>query len=811
MVHNFPAYPWYDPMTAYPVGKTLDWGPLMAFVASGLSLLSGMTTRPEMMYVASWVPPIFAALTVPVTYLVGKHLWDYKVGLVAAGLITIVSLLYVIVSAFGNLDHHAAETLFSTMFCLMYIITLQFAQKNISDIKNSPKSVQFALLVLATAAFYFLGFLNMPTIILFGLIVAIYTFIQIVLDVAKNNPVTYIVTCNIAVFSIVAILEAAFGVKTGGLALQQYSLGQILAMLFIVAETAVMYVIAKVFGNKKQNFIIAIILCIAAVVAVTHLVTGGRFFSELLVFFGQNTATSAIKEALPWSLPVAFYSFNLALVLFAIGFIVFLWQIYRNCRPEHLFFLIWTVIILFSTIQHLRYEYYLAVNVALLSAFGIVEGIRYGQKLLDSDRTGLLEGGGRTIKKDAPPPEPPEKSKKKREKSKRPDPDKKSQGHSKKQVAGYVIIIGVLLLTGYTIVASLQTDIRYVTTPVTIIDQSWVESMEWISEYTPDPGVEYLKVYDKDNFTYPPQSYGIMAWWDNGHYITFIGKRIPITNPFQDNLAGPGGAASFFIAGSEDEALSILQNLGGRYVVTDTNTATEIFGGIIQWYDPKSNSLSYIRTFFKQDTNGLMQINGELEPYYRTAVVRLQLYDGSMIVPGNVIYLEYINQNKGGLAYPIITAARIIPADEAAQAVAQFKSQPGEQKNAIRIGQFLQPLEKVPAMRQFRLVHESQGKSPDLDIYDVSGVNSISRIKIFEAVPGARVRGNGTIEVQILTDAGRTFVYQQESINGEFIVPYSTNGNPYTVKTVGKYHIVGTDIEFDVSEEDVLLGNTVEI
>ena len=46
-------------------------------------------------------------------------------------------------------------------------------------------------------------------------------------------------------------------------------------------------------------------------------------------------------------------------------------MLYKNVKDEHphqIFALVWSLIMLFSTWQHVRYEYYLAVNVALLSA-----------------------------------------------------------------------------------------------------------------------------------------------------------------------------------------------------------------------------------------------------------------------------------------------------------------------------------------------------------------------------------------------------------------------------------------------------------
>ncbi|WP_367259966.1 hypothetical protein [Methanoculleus sp.] len=45
--------------------------------------------------------------------------------------------------------------------------------------------------------------------------------------------------------------------------------------------------------------------------------------------------------------------------------------------------------------------------------------------------------------------------------------------------------------------------------------------------------------------------------------------------------------------------------------------------------------------------------------------------------------------------------------------------------------------------------------------------------------------GEGVIEVTVVTNTGREFVYRQESENGTFIIPYSTTGSPYDVKTPG--------------------------
>jgi dolichyl-diphosphooligosaccharide--protein glycosyltransferase len=85
----------------------------------------------------------------------------------------------------------------------------------------------------------------------------------------------------------------------------------------------------------------------------------------------------------------------------------------------------------------------------------------------------------------------------------------------------------------------------------------------------------------------------------------------------------------------------------------------------------------------------------------------------------------------------------------------------------------------------------------------------IKYVKIFEYVKGAHIPGNGLIEVPVRTNTGRVFVYSQQSQGGEFVVPYSMSGNPYDVVTTGPYHIAGTDHYINVTEADVMDGNTV--
>ncbi|MDD4484559.1 MAG: oligosaccharyl transferase, archaeosortase A system-associated, partial [Methanoregula sp.] len=113
------------------------------------------------------------------------------------------------------------------------------------------------------------------------------------------------------------------------------------------------------------------------------------------------------------------------------------------------------------------------------------------------------------------------------------------------------------------------------------------------------------------------------------------------------------------------------------------------------------------------------------------------------------------------------------------------------------------PAVTVPALRHYRLVHESP-----TTVFS-SGTPDIKYVKVFEYVSGAHIKGTGVIELPLVTNTGRNFTYRQESINGEFVVPYATSGSAGGVTATGKYRIAGTDREFTVPEEAVIQGLTV--
>ncbi|KDE55671.1 oligosaccharyl transferase, archaeosortase A system-associated [Methanoculleus sp. MH98A] len=750
---NYPGYAWFDPMTAYPGGKEVAWGPLFPFVTATLCIIAGAAARPEIVYVAAWVPPLLAAAVVPVVYLTGKTLADRTTGLVAAGLIAVVSASFFARSIFGFVDHHVAETLFSTLFCLAYIAALAYAARHPVTLRDTKTLLPVALLALGAGFAYLLGLLVMPTIILFALIAGVFTVIQAVRNHLDGTGPEGLLLVNAVTFAVPAAFLPISGFMVDSMSLSLYSVAHVYAYLLLIAATALLAGISLALKGKQNEYLAALAaLGVAGIAFLTLTDIGKVMMSGLTAFFGQNMSATAIREMGAWDLSLAWQSFNVGLLLIPAGLVLLALRLRRENRPELLFTIVWSVVILIATIQHLRFEYYLAVNLALLAAVVVAWALDYG---LEKTIAFFREPESKKKKKTLP--------------------------------AAEVAAVGIaVLLTVALVGASASENIGYAQNgvPRTMLAEDWRSALEWMGENTPGPGVDYYAIYEKDGFAYPENSYSVMSWWDYGHWITFIAQRVPVTNPFQDNVRSASG---FFLATNEEKA----DAAGSRYIVTDGRMAADGFPSIAYWHETTAPVDPYAMGLLvavpgRGDTYSIESFYKAA--YYETMVVRLQAFDGTRVEPEEVLYVEYDTRSVPETGYPLLTGSKEMSPAEAQAAADAYT---GTGKAAVFGIDTASPAGTVPALTHYRLVYES---SPD----------PATSVKIFERVEGAVIPGEGVIEVTVATNTGREFVYRQTSENGTFVVPYSTTGNPYDVKTVGGYRIGNEEIT--VTEEAVRGG-----
>jgi dolichyl-phosphooligosaccharide-protein glycotransferase len=802
---NFPGYGWFEPMTHYPSGTSIYWGPLFPTLVALCCILTGAATRPGIIGVALLVPPLMAAGTVILMYFVGRAFGDWKSGVLASGFTAVVSGQFYVISWYSYIDHHIAEVFFSTLFCVLYCYALLSVKDTIIDIKK-PESYKKTLFISFIAGLgYLLGLLTMPTMILFAMIVGIFTVVQCIVDAYRDRSSSYFLVINGTVFCTAIAGLLLFGLKNPGIDLSTYSVGHIYAYLLLIGGTLVLYGLGELFrGKKRWYYPLSLAGCTLITVVILFVASPqiySLFISSLVAFFGQQAVTNTVEEAMGWSFDRAWTSFNYGLILFAGGALVLLYNNWKEEHPHEVFALVWSLVMLASTWQHVRYEYYLAINIALLSAVcaGYVVGRGWKELSPRVTVTGReaspSTGSGEREMSSPSRAKSPKKGRKKGERTTSPD---------------YIVIGAVILIAGLGILF-VYTSASYSYTIGTgsgiRFDPDWRDALEWLGDNSPETGVDYLTIYDQKAFEYPAASYGVMSWWDYGHMITYIAKRIPNANPFQQGVNGPDGAAAYFVTTSEDEADGILDHLGTRYIVTDILMDTSKFPAMATWYNASLAADPYMKAMYIPNPDNKNQLESRLfytPQYYLTTVSRLHNYDGSMTNATTAYAIEYSDSSVTTLPLPVMTDVAILTPAEAAVRAGQFNAQAQAGQHAMVAGNsILQPVTDVPALRHYRLIHESPSNVFSSKTVDMKAV------KVFEYVKGAHIRGTGIIEVPLVSNTGRNFIYRQESVNGEFIVPYSTAGNPYGVKARGKYHIPGTSQEFDVPESAVTQGQEV--
>jgi len=728
MIYNNLSYAWFDPMTFYPTGSPTFWGSLFPAIVAICCVVIGATTRPEIIATGLLIPPIVAAIVVAIMYWVGKSCGDWKTGLLASGFTAIVTGQFLYRSLYGYMDHHIAEVLFSTLFCLLYICALQ----------NHTHKNAVAFSALAGVA-YLLGLLVMPTMILFAMIAGIFTIIQFVFDFYRGRDSRYLVVSNGVVFTIASIGLALYGIRVFSMDLSMYSIGHIFAYVGLIVVTILLYLLSQRLKGEGRHHYPAVIAACGIGVGLLMFALNPTIVANLFAFFGQAPITSTVMEARGWDMGMAWLAFNYGLILMVGGILVMAYNNLRDEHPEQVFVLVWSFVILLSTIQHIRYEYYLAINVALLSA--VCVSWVWGRGKDDLYRVYDIFVSS---SKDWVYTQPP--------------------NYRKIGLTIVILLVGVLFVYNSVAIGySGATNLKH-------MNPEWRESLEWLGNNTPDTGVDYYTIYDPTTFKYPNESYGVMSWWDYGHMITYISKRIPNANPFQQGVVGGNGAAAYFMSTSEDVSNGILDRQNTRYVITDTEMSTGKFWAMATWYNSSVGTAPYQMTLLARRGGGVYEpavLNKQ--SYYLTTISRLHNFDGSMTSASDVFYVEYTDGK--------VVVVNTTTATDAKRRADEYNRVATDGNHAVAISQaVILPLETVPSLRHYRLIHESPK----------------SWVKVFEYVKGAHIKGNGTIEVPVVTNTGREFTYRQESIDGEFVVPYA-----------GTYRVVGGGVEYEVGEEEV--------
>ncbi|AAM07107.1 oligosaccharyl transferase, archaeosortase A system-associated [Methanosarcina acetivorans] len=777
LLENYPSRVFYNPMTNYPYGSYIHFGPLFDQMMAITSLLLGMGSPDQNLIttVGAYFPAVLGALTVIPVYYIGKYLGGHKTGILAAILIAFAPGQFLHRSVIGFTDHHVSETLFSTFFMMFFMLALISAKEKGLRFehvitKNLDALKEPLIYSIMAGVMYSAYQLSWPGASLFLLITLVYAVIQYVLDNFRGESSDYLGIVGTVTFLVSSILILPFVHPEMGFSMYYYSWFHVVTALGALGIFEVLSFIEREFKkrNLKAYYLPLVIFGAFIFGLIAAKITVPSLYSLIInaphsIFGIQTGGPSTIREVTSIFYPEGGFSFSRVYEYFTApaffasiaGMILLTANIVRKPRPEELLALVWGFLIFMAIYGQNRFAYYYSVNVAVMGAYlagRFLELVKWGR---------LEESFGTNVKslKDFP-------------------------GFFKsvkiEQVFAVLVIFVVLVFPEYSSSMAQTTGTGGPNGP-------WIETCLWLQSNTPDPGMDYNAIYeapeDGETFDYPETAYGVMSWWDYGHWIETIGHRMPNANPFQAGIGGrrgsiedenQPGASTFFTAQSEEEATEVLEAVdpdpdksGARYVISDIEMAALYDGKFLAMATWTLDSEGY---YAQYQIEGNSQILPTMR-YYNSMESRLHFLDGN-------------------------------------------------------------------GLKQYRLVHESwAGQSNEVaykKIYNLFYGGNVSEedsgyVKIFEYVKGANITGtaapNETVKINttILTNQGRTFEYSQSTTSDsegryKFTVPYSSEGptsgeTRFDTAPTGPYVVSygNTTKEVRVNEEAVLNGEEVKV
>lgn len=781
LLNNYPKRMFYNPMTNYPSGSYIHFGPLFDQMMAIPALILGLGHPSSGLVntIGAYFPAVLGALTVIPVYYIGKYLGGRKTGVLASILIAFAPGQFLSRSMIGFTDHHAAEALFSTFFMMFFMLALMSAKKNnlsFEDLFNRNfNALKEPLIYTSIAGIMYSAYqLIWPGASLFALIALIYAIVQYSLNNLRKESSDYLGIVGIPTFFLSAVLLLpSVHPELGFTNMYDYSWFVVVVALGTTIGFVILSFVEKALIKRDldSRYYPLAIFGIGALGLIALSIAAPSLYSTIIsapnAIFGINTGgASTIAEASSlfygvngFTLDKAYENFTAPVFLASlIGMLILIANISRKPKPEEVLVLVWSVLILLTNYGQNRFAYYYAVNASVLAAY-------IGGLLLEKVKWNELDDKFKANVKSFA------------------DIPSFLKFFKVEQVVAVLAIAAVLIVPVY------GSAMNYTGGSIDPPNE-WYEACTWLSSNTPDPGMDYNAIYDApkngENFKYPDAAYGVMSWWDYGHYIEVIGHRMPNANPFQAGIGGrrgslnetnQPGAASFFTAQSEKEANAVLKALGpspdkigARYIMSSELMASDqpnergIFMAMPEW---TLDTAGYYQSYWTG--NGYQYVPSAR--YFNSMEVRLQFFDGNGFKHYRMVHETWADQTY-----------------------------------------------EVYYKKLYNFLFDG----------NIAEVNT-GYVKIFEYVKGANVTGtaspNETVKINaaIVTGQNRTFEYSQSMTSDsqgkyEFTVPYSTEG-PIPGETMfdtapsGPYDLSygNTTKEVRVKEEAVLKGEEVKV
>jgi oligosaccharyl transferase (archaeosortase A-associated) len=825
-VQNWPATQPFDPFTYFSFGTSnSQFGTLFDQLIATAALVVGLGTPSEqtVAMVHLFAPVAFGTLIAIPAYVIARRLSDSFGGVLGVALIAFMGGGLVRRSMVGTADHHVAEALFQAIAVLGMMVALSVAERDPPvwellvdgawDALRQP--VGWAVLAGIAAGLYL--WVWPPGVLLLG-IFAIFFVVHLSAEVVRGRSPEHAAFVG-AVAMGTTFLMTLSAVKELSFTATEFSLIQPSVALATAIGAVVMAWMAREWEARDlpayyyPGAVAGIIVVGAGVAAVVLPAFFGQIQNNLVRIFGfwVETGAQAGTVGEVQGLPVArvpdilYQWYGLAAFSGALGAVWLGYEYVTAERPrgEYLLVLVWATLMFVAMLTQARFGYYVTVPIAALNA------ALFGRVLT------YVRGSG-------------------------------TPGEIETYQVITVVTVLLLILAPLAVAPAAAINEPNSNRPGGIT--GWQGSLDWMSDNTPAqgqydaPDAEAMDSYGEysrsDDYDYPEGAYGVLSWWDYGHWITTGAARAPNANPFQQ---GATQAANFLLAPNESQSQTVLTRMDEddaetRYVMVDWKMAEtrSLVGG--KFFAPPNfytdGNVSQ-RTYYQRvvDWEQFMQ-NGSPrqstafirheQPYYESMVVRLYQYHGSRVNAEPVV-VDWERrtvqlQNGQTISQPAtVRSGRTLKRFNNMSAARDYVAQDG----TARVGGVGGlPSETVPALEHYRLVHASNRSAAQSGQYlrgvrsDIQGANVSgyfleqgnvenrrqlnNRIldfvfptdpawtKTFERVPGATIEGEGPAETTVratvtmrMPKRNTTFEYSQQAQtgpDGEFTmtVPYST-------------------------------------
>jgi oligosaccharyl transferase (archaeosortase A-associated) len=825
-------WPWtmpFDPWTSFPTGTSVgQFGTLYDQIVATVALVIGLgnPTEQTTALVLLFAPAVIGTLVVIPTYLLGRRFGGRFGGVIGVTILALSPGQFLSRSVVGYSDHHAAEVLFQALAVAVIVIALALAEREKPvyeqfrerEFSNLCRPVGWAALAGVAITLYIWTW--PPGLLLVG-IFGVFLLVALPIQYLRGESPEHIAITGAVALSVAGALMLVtfktFEVSVTNFSILHPALALTGALGCVFMAWLARTVEARDLPALTYPGVIVGLFVAGVVVFVVALPTLFDFFLNQLnriVGFGTGAAALTVAEIQPpfqvgaplgkaVNQVLGFFhdEFGLAYLTAAAGVVVMLGRLALG-RTEQwaasVFVLIWTGFMTSATLTQSRFSYYLLIPVAVMNAYLVGQVLRFvGVSDVRSNLRNL----------------------------------------EAYQVLSVVLVVFVItaplaflsgagpltfLLGGGPLTAASASANAQTAGPGPVL--GWDDSLQWLQNNTPaegqyngsqNDGFEYYGTFHpKDNdFNYTAGSYGILSWWDYGHWITALGHRPPVANPFQQHVPL---VANFLLATNTTVANDIAQTGDGegvQYVMISWEMATAgplqsrigilfaPFSWETKWsveYPDDALTPIYVR----QSGSARFAFWAHEQRYYESMRTRLYAFHGSAIEPEPVV-LDYenpigrTNDSLQAAFYPTNTS--VVKRFPNMSAARQFVEQDGSAQIG-GVGRY--PHERVPALKHYRLVHAAkrsalQGpfRQVALRRLQTTGLNftgllptRMNWVKTFERVPGATVVGHGppnaTVEATVemaMPHSNATFNYTQQATTnaqGRFTMtlPYSTTG-----------------------------------